>query len=213
MKNRTILPLAVFHLLCVIALAGCTSFQVAGQVKQGRAQLMHGDPKVALAHFQNVAELRPDYVLNYAIPQLDQSIWTYVGRAYYAMGRFAEARQALEKARSLNQNDHLARIYLGLALARAGDRDRALKELEIGLRGLNHWLEYIEHNTREGRFWDPGRSIREEIDRTLKIIASRESDWKALTESAEWIGLRIESRIDAVRKAIYRDETTGFDDE
>ena len=45
------------------------------------------------------------------------------------------------------------------------------------------------------------------------MIASGKTDWPALTASAERIGLGIERRIDAVRKAIYRDETTGFDDE
>jgi len=212
MKNRKTLPVALFHLVCVAALAGCTSFQVAGNVKQGRIQLMHGDPKVALAHFQNVAELRPDYVLDYAIPQLDQSIWTYVGRAYYATGRFPEARQALEKARSHNANDQLAKIYLGLVLGRDGYPKRGLAELEDGLRGLDSWLEYIEHNVREGRFWDPGRRIRTEIDRDMELIASGKTDWTALTASAERIGLTVERRIDAVRKAIYIDDTRGFDD-
>lgn len=174
---------------------------------------MDGNPKVALAHFQNVAELRPDYVLDYAIPQLDQSIWTYVGRAYYASGQLPEARQALEKARSLNDSDQLAKIYLGLVLGRDGDPERGLTELQDGLRGLDAWLEYIEHNVREGRFWDPSRRIRSEIDRDMELIASGKTDWETLTASAERIGLTIERRIDAVRKAIYRDETTGFDDE
>jgi len=174
---------------------------------------MHGDPKVALAHFQNVAELRPDYVLDYAIPQLDQSIWTYVGRAYYATGRFPEARQALEKARSHIANDQLAKIYLGLVLGRDVDPERGLRELQDGLRGLDSWLEFIEHNVREGHFWDPSRRIRTEIDRDMELIASGKTDWETLTASAERIGLGIERRIDAVRKSIYRDETRGFDDE
>jgi tetratricopeptide (TPR) repeat protein len=213
MKNRILTPVAFVHLVCLIAFVGCTSFHVAGHLKQGRLQLMDGDPKVALYHFQNIAELRPDYVLNYSIPQLDQSIWTYVGRAYYATGRFPEARQALERARSHNANDQLAKIYLGLVLGRAGDSERGLTELEDGLRGLDSWLEYIEHNVREGHFWDPRRSIRTEIDRDMELIASGKPDWETLTASAEWIGLSIERRIDGVRKAIYRDATRGFDDE
>lgn len=213
MKNRTNLRAARVYLLSAIVLAGCTSFQVAGHVKQGRLQLMHGDPKVALAHFQNVAELQPDYVLNYAVPQLDQSIWTYVGRAYYATGRLPEARRALEKARSLNEGDQLAKIYLGLVLARDGDPKRGLTELEAGLRGLDRWLEYIEHNVREGHFWDPNRGIRTEIDRNVKLIASGNPEWEALTANAEWIGLRTEREIDLVRKEIYRDETRDDDND
>jgi len=210
MKNRTILRVAFF--LYTIVLVGCTSFRVAGDMRKGRMQLMHGDPKVALAHFQNVAHVQPDYVLDYAIPQLDQSIWTYVGRAYYADGHLPEARKSLEKARSLNESDQLAKIYLGLVLGRDGDPKRGLMELEAGLRGLDGWLEYIEHNVREGHFWDPGRGIRTEIDRDMKLIASGKSDWEVLTKSAEWIGLKIEREIDQVRKDIYRDETRDQDD-
>jgi hypothetical protein len=58
MKNRTILPVAFFHLVCVVALVGSTSFQVAGNVKQGRIQRMHGDPKVALSYC-HVATILP----------------------------------------------------------------------------------------------------------------------------------------------------------
>ena len=210
MKNRAVLRLSFFHLLYAFALFGCTSFQVAGDVQQGRMQLMHGDPKVALAHFQSAAQRQPDYLLNYSL--LDQGIWTYVGRAYYATGRFPEARQALEKARSRYGDDQLAKIYLGLVLGRDGDPKRGLKELEAGLRGLDGWFEYVHNNVREGHFWDPGREIRSEIDRNMKLIASGKADWEMLTKSAEWIGEKTEMEIDLVKRDMYRDETEGDND-
>ena len=210
MKNRGLLELIRFHILCGILLFGCTSIRLAGDVQKGRMQLMHGDPKVALAHFQRVAELQPDYLLNYSL--LDQSVWTYVGRAYYAGGRFPEARQALEKARSRYEDDHLAKIYLGLVLGRNGDPSRGLKELESGLRGLDGWLEYVHHNFREGAFWDPGRAIRSQIDRDLKLITAGNVNWEGLTQSAEWIGHKTEMEIDLVKRDMYRDETNDSDD-
>ena len=212
MKKRTISRVAFLHLLYAFVLFGCTTIRVAGYVQNGRMQLMHGNPEVALSHFQNVAQLQPDYVLNHAIPHLSQSIWTYVGRAYYANRRIPEARQALEKARSLNESDQLAKIYLGLVLAQDGDPQRGLMELEAGLRGLNDWLEYIEHNVRQGHFWDPRRRIRTEIDRNIKMIESGDANLEVLTKSAEWIGLQIEKEVDRVRKDIYRDETRDQDD-
>jgi tetratricopeptide (TPR) repeat protein len=193
-------------------LFGCTSIRIAGDIQKGRAQLMYGDPKVALAHFQNVAQLQPDYVLNYAIPQLDQSVWTYVGRAYYAAGRFPEARQAFDRARSRYEHDHLAKIYLGLVFGRDGDQKQGLKELEAGMRGLVNWLDYIELNLDEGRFWDPTREIRSAIDGELKTIASGKVDWESVTKGAEWIGLKTEMEIDLVRRDIRRDRERDSDD-
>lgn len=210
MKNKAVLQLPFFALFCGIVLLGCTSIRVAGDVQKGRMQLMHGDPKVALTHFQSAAQLQPDYLLNFTL--LNQGIWTYVGRAYYATERLPEARQALEKARSRYDEDHLARIYLGLVLRRDGDSNQGLKELEAGLRGLNGWFEYVHHNVREGHFWDPGRAIRGEIDRGLQLIASGNADWEGLTKSAEWIGQKTELEIDLVARDMYRDETESDDD-
>src|SRR5207249_9469839 len=87
------LQFALFALL-----SGCVAFQVGGEINQGRAELLYGDPKVALVHFQRAAELDPNYRLSYSI--FPEGVWTYVGRAYYAAGRMPEARQALERARS-----------------------------------------------------------------------------------------------------------------
>ncbi|MEX0806626.1 MAG: hypothetical protein WD688_25405 [Candidatus Binatia bacterium] len=210
MKNKAVLQLTFFSLFCGVVLLGCTSIRVAGDVQKGRMQLMHGDPKVALIHFQSAAQLQPDYLLNFTL--LNQGIWTYVGRAYYATERLPEARQALEKARSRYDEDHLARIYLGLVLRRDGDSNQGLKELEAGLRGLNGWFEYVHHNVREGHFWDPGRAIRGEIDRGLQLIASGNADWEGLTKSAEWIGHKTEMEIDLVARDMYRDETESDDD-
>jgi tetratricopeptide (TPR) repeat protein len=36
---------------------------------------------------------------------------TYLGRAYYETGKYAEARNALEKALTISTDDHLARLY------------------------------------------------------------------------------------------------------
>ena len=49
-----------------------------------------------------------------------------------------EARKALERARTREEDD-VAKVYLGLVLARSGDYDRGLKEMEAGLRGINEW--------------------------------------------------------------------------
>ncbi len=160
--------------------------------------LMYGDPKVALAHFQRAGELDPNYITNFTVFQ--EGVWTYVGRAYYDTGKFSEARQALERARSRSDDDQLAKLYLGLVLARDGDRERGLKELQGGMRGLHDWLEHIVYNTEYGQYWDPNREIRSEIQRNLAVATGREPDLKSLIANAEWLGKRMEDEIDLARR-------------
>lgn len=179
-------------------LAGCTALQVGSNIQKGRAELMIGDPKIALAHFRKAAELDPDYILNFS--QLPQGVWTYVGRAYYAQEQFAEARKAFGKARAQHSEDNLAKIYLGLVLARNGNRQRGLTEIQGGLTGLNNWLNHLEYYHPDGRFWDPAKRIRSEIEKDLAMISGKDIDWKALIASGEWIGKKMEEEIDFARQ-------------
>ncbi len=181
-----------------IFLSSCIGFQVAGEIQQGRMQLIFGDPKLALAQFQRAAQTDPNYIMNFGVFQ--EGVWTYIGRANYATGKLPAARQALERARSHYDHDYLARLYLGLVLARDGDRQRGLSEIEGGMRGLYDWLEYITYNTSYGRFWDPGREIRSEIETNLAMISSKNIDWQKLIASGEWLGKRMEEEIDLARR-------------
>jgi len=159
-------------LSAVMFLSGCVSIQVGGEIVRGRAQLLYGDPKVALANFQRAAELDPDYLLNLSI--LPEGVWTYVGRAYYATGNLPESRKALERARSRYGQDNMAKLFLGLVQARDGDRARGLKEIEAGLKGLHEWLDYVEQYHPEGRFWDNDRHLRSAIQKTLATISGKD---------------------------------------
>jgi len=78
-----------------ILLFGCVAFQVGGEIQQGRKQLMFGDPKVALVHFQRAAELDPNFIMNFGVFQ--EGAWTYVGRAHYVTGKLSEAGKALDR--------------------------------------------------------------------------------------------------------------------
>lgn len=196
----------LFGLLAVLfGLAGCASFQAAGEVQRGRPQLIFGDPKVALAHFQRASELDSGYVKRFRA--FDEGVWTYVGRANYATGRLPEARQALDRAISMNRNDNLARLYLGLVLTKSEDRTAGLRELETSMKAIHEHLEYITANTHYGQFWDPRREIRSEIQSSLKMISGKDVDWNSLTESGDWIGKRLEEEADRARRDEHEDLT------
>ncbi|MGH7835306.1 MAG: tetratricopeptide repeat protein [Candidatus Binatia bacterium] len=190
----------------ILLFLGCASFQVTSQVQAGRRALIINRPEEALAYFQRVAEADPSYVVE--IRSFREGIWTYVGRAQYGAGRLAEARQSLEKAVAANKDDYMARLYLGLTLVRTGDRSRGLKEIEIGLKGLYDWLEFIHYNAYYGWLWDPNRELRSEIESALAMISGKDIDWEKPIASAEWIGRKMEEELDVARQ----DERRQFRD-
>jgi tetratricopeptide (TPR) repeat protein len=191
----------------IFLLAGCAAYQVAGQVQSGRQALLINNNEQALAYFQQAAQTNPDYIFQSGLYR--ETIWTYVGRSQYNLGRLNEARQSLEKALSLYPDDNLARIYLGLTLLRSGEDARGLKELDSGLKGLYDWLEDINRAMPFTAFWDPQREIRSEIEKDLDVISNRDANRQQVIASAEWIGKRMEEEIDLVR----RDEQRQFRDQ
>ena len=193
----------------VVMISGCIAFRVEGEIQSGRRALRYGEPKVALTHFQRAAELDPNYLLDFSL--LDQGVWTYVGRSYYDSGNFAEARKALDTARSRYDRDYMAKLYLGMVLARDGDRERGLKEMESGLRGLDDWLEYNDQNRNEGRFWDPSRRLRSQIQKDVAMISAKDVNWQTAVANGEWLGQQFEEEIEKVRrdKQRIRDNDEG----
>jgi len=191
--------LALFSLF--VFLAGCTSLQTGGELQYGRQALLKGNNETALGYFYSAAQKDPNYV--YATGSSPkQSVWSYVGRSEYLTGRFPQARQTLERALSANRQEDIARLYLGLTLAREGDRPRGLKEIEDGMRGINSFLDYINQAQRFsiGQYWDPGRDIRSAIQSDLAMISGKDLDWQRLTADTEWLGIRMEAESDLARR-------------
>jgi hypothetical protein len=89
------------------------------------------------------------------------------------MGNLQDARRSFERALALHKDDYLARLYLGLTLARAGDRSAAVKQMESRLKGLRDWLQYMNDTGPFDAFWDPLGEIRSEIDKDLKMISTK----------------------------------------
>jgi tetratricopeptide (TPR) repeat protein len=193
--------------LLLFFLSACA---VETKVQQGRMALLYGDPEIALGSFQSAAELDPNRFYFSVFPE---GTWTYVGRANYAAGRYPEARQALERALSLHKEDNMARLYLGLALSRSGDRQSGLKEIEGGMRGLHEWIDYVNQYAASsyGQYWDPTKEIRSEIQNSLSMISGKEIDWQKLIASGEWVGKKVEEEIDIARRQESRDRSRGDD--
>ena len=192
-----------------IFLAGCATIQSAGELQYGRQALLGGNNEAALGYFQRAAERDPNFVYTTGSSPR-QSVWSYVGRSEYLTGRFPQARQTLERAlASSNTDEDIARLYLGLTLAQAGNRQQGLKEIESGMRGINNFLDYINQAARFniGQFWDPDRDIRRAIQSDLAMISGKDVDWQQLTAATEWLGIRMEQESDLARRQAAFDKT------
>jgi tetratricopeptide (TPR) repeat protein len=102
--------------LITIWLSACSAFNIQGQFASGRQALIRGDPDAAVNYFQRVAQQDPTYQV--ASLAFQQSIWTYLGRAQYGVGKYADAKESFEKALSHSSQDGIGKLYLGLTLMR-----------------------------------------------------------------------------------------------
>jgi tetratricopeptide (TPR) repeat protein len=162
------------YLVALLFVFGCASVQVGRDVQSGRNALQTGRADEAVIYLSRAAAQDPDYEI----------------------GRDKEARATLEKALSRNSEDHLARLYLGLALLRDGERDRSARELQTGLKGIYDSMEYLAANSVYGPYWDPGRQIRGDIQRATALDPSSPE----LVALSQRIGKSVDEEIDRARR-------------
>jgi tetratricopeptide (TPR) repeat protein len=190
MRSKNILTASC--LLVLVVVAGCAALQVGQDVQAGRNALQTGRPGDAVSHLARTTAQDPNYAIPY---RLRASALSYLGRTYYETGRDKEARATLEKALLRDKDDYLAHLYLGLTLLRTGDRDRGANALQVGLKGLHGWLEYIASDGQSGLYWDPAGQIRGDIIRAMAL----KPDSPELAALAQRIGSQIDEEIDRAR--------------
>ncbi len=191
---RALTANGIFLLLFMIG--GCASFQANTDLGAGRAALLRGMPLQAIPHFERA--IAADPTARYST--LQESGWTYLGRANYEAKRYGEARKALQRAVEINRDDGMALLFLGLTLARLGDHTSAKNETLGGLRLLEENLNYILFNTSSGPYWDPSGKIRRELAAARKDAAEAKSTLDHLLPRLENIGASLEEEIDLARR-------------
>ena len=135
------IPVKMIHFLSLllfsVLLSACAAVRGGGDVDQGRQALLAGNYQNALGYFQQAEQVDPNYTYG---AELREGVSSYLGRAQYLTGNYAQARQTLEKAVSQHRSDNVARLYLGLTLYRLGDQKGALTNIQRGMEGINNWL-------------------------------------------------------------------------
>ncbi len=182
--------------LIVASLNGCAASQAIQQIQAGRLALLTGNPALAVKHFEQAAAIDGK---TSGWP-LQESAWTYVGRAYYEIKEYSLARQALNRALGQNQNDDVARLYLGLVGAREQTNDNSRKLIHAGLQGIFERVEYVKYYTPMGEFWDPTGQLRVEIQAALKAFSGAAVEWANALSRVERLTLNLENETDNARR-------------
>lgn len=191
------------HALVVLSLlilfSGCATVQTAGQIESGRQALFTGNNQAALGYFQQAAQTDPGAVYG---ATLRMGVFSFLGQAQYLNGNYPQARQTLQKAISMHPSDNVAWLYLGLTLARMGDREGGLKNIQSAMNGITNFLNYLNSHFAYsfGQYWDPGGQIRASIKTDLAMISSGNIDWTQLIADGERLGIRIEEEEDKARQ-------------
>lgn len=178
---------------------GCgPTFQAASGVAQGRQALFRGDYEAALGYFQSAYQTDPNYVYG---TDMREGVLSYVGRAQYLTGELAQAHQTLERDLSVREGDHIARLYLGMTLARQDDRKVGMQQMEAGMKGIDAFINYMvtAFGSGSGQFWDPDRNIRNAIANNLAIMAKGDFSWPTVIANGESIAIKTEREPDQVR--------------
>jgi tetratricopeptide (TPR) repeat protein len=186
----------IYGLLLLASVYGCAGSQAAHQIREGRRALLNGQPEIAVRHFEQAAALDSKH----SVSPLQESVWTYVGRAYYGAMNYPLARQALDRALSQNQDDHMARLYLGLIGAREQANESSRKQIQAGLQGIYDRIQYIKYYTFAGEFWDPSGQLGTELLALIKTVSAPQVDWGSLIPRIEQAGLRIENEIERAQR-------------
>ena len=125
---------------------------------------------------------------------------SYLGRAQYLNGQFAQARQSLQSDLAQRSGDYIARLYLGLTLVSLGERQQGLPDIEAGMKSIRDYLNSVSNTAMDfRRYMDPSNDIRNSIAKSFAQIASGKIDWDVLNSCGAKIALAYEQEPDNAR--------------
>jgi|SRR5690348_7239540 len=179
-------------------------FTVGSEVQAGRNALQTGRANDAVGYLTQAAAVDPNYKIPYRV---QVSVLAYLGRAYLETGRDTDARETLERAVKLDNEDPLAHLYLGIAMLKTGEIERGRNQIEVGFKTIDDTLEYIQKDLVFGFYWDPNMQIRNDIRRSL---AARLDDSQLIVAGGR-IGAEFDEEIDKARRDESRSRGGGAD--
>lgn len=183
--------------LSVLVSACTAAFHAKSAVGLGRQEMFRGQNQDALESFEAAARADPKFWFDDDRPE---GVLSYLGRAQYLNGQYAQARQSLERDLAQDPVNSLSRLYLGLTLVRLNEREKGLYDIVWGLTGIRHYINYVTKDAKDvRRFWDRHNQIRDAIAGAVKMAEAPSVNVNALIVVSERIALAWEQEPDFTR--------------
>jgi tetratricopeptide (TPR) repeat protein len=119
-----------FLFFACLALSSCSNtlprFGFGGRYEEGRDQFLRGrggDMDKAVVALEYVVSQDPTY----------KESLTYLGRAYYRKERYKDAYAILQRAVTVNKDNEIAWLALGVTELRLGQNDKGIETLKGGI--------------------------------------------------------------------------------
>jgi tetratricopeptide (TPR) repeat protein len=169
-----------FWLIAMFSFAmACTHyiprFGIGGKYEEGRGQFLlgrSGDMDVAIAALETVVKEDPKY---------NDSL-TYLGRAYYRKGRYFDAYEILQRALTVNKEDEIAWISIGLTQLRLGMNENGVETLKGGITLAN---KVMKNGYKNYLYWDTRGVIGAALRRSAFLLAKGVEERNGIIEATD----------------------------
>ena len=167
-------------LVAIIVLASACSHAIprlglSGRYLDGRDQFLRGrggDMDRAVSSLENVVREDPTY----------KDSLTLLGRAYYRQERYSDAYGILQRAVSINKDDEIAWLTLGMTQLRLNDNQRGLESLKGAVTLLS---KVSVSGYREFKEWDNTHQVRTALRRCALLISKGIESKEEVIRSSE----------------------------
>jgi tetratricopeptide (TPR) repeat protein len=166
--------LGLILILCFLFLPSCGGlfspdiprFGIGGRYNEGREQFTRGrggDMNRAVSALEAVVQQDPTY----------KDSLTLLGRAYYRQGRYQDANQILQRALSVNRDDEIAWLTLGMTQLQLGQDEKAIETLRGAITLVS---KVAKHGYRGYPEWDIKGNVRSAVSRSaLEVTKGTEN--------------------------------------
>ncbi len=148
---------------------------VGGKYNEAKEEITRrrgGNPDKAIANLEAVVGENPMY----------QDSLTLLGRAYYMKGRYRDAFQILERAVTVNKEDEIAWLVLGMTQLRLGEDDKGLETVQ---GGLTIFSRVSVSGYRGYLYWDRAGRVKSALRRTVTVVRKGLEEKENLVRSVE----------------------------
>ncbi len=192
-------------LVCALVLgglAGCwrpPGIGVGGKYNDALTELgktqRGGNVNRAIVDLEYVARKNPRY----------KDSLTQLGRAYYYAGRYSAAIEVLKRAVTVNRDDEVAWIVIGLTQLRRGDDQAGLASVRGGLTLLTKATRNGYKDFKE-EYWDRRGVVRRSLRRSVSLARKGVGEKRRILLAGEVLLHRIDRELyDAEEESRVRD--------